>query len=293
MPENVCHPVRSIVMRRKKTNFPCHRRGRWRVIHSRRLFVFDPINKLRFLIDTGADISVVPRIYYRHQPPDHNSNLSAANGSVIKTYGVKLLNVNLGLRKNFTHQFIVADVSKPIIGVDFLSKFELLVDLNRRTLRDNRTSLEIHATIMNHRTFNSSCFPRRESLHKPLTTISIAYPEPTIWSARKAFRGALHRDNRSFTLLQIQTIRSKSIEGCETWVSTYGWAWNLSSIHLPGSITVTYGAQERYWLEAMWGLSSVERNNNSRQIPDTPHPKLLTSTQRMYDLFKSGSCSSL
>jgi len=47
--------------------------------------------------------------------------LYAANGLVITTYGTIMLQPDLGLRKEFSWRFIVADVLKPIIGADFFS----------------------------------------------------------------------------------------------------------------------------------------------------------------------------
>ncbi|KER25763.1 hypothetical protein T265_06864 [Opisthorchis viverrini] len=68
----------------------------------------------------------------------------AANGTSIKTYGEKLLTLDLGLRRQFPWVFTVADVKKPIIGMDFLTSFGLTVDLHRRQLLDNSTTLSIN-----------------------------------------------------------------------------------------------------------------------------------------------------
>lgn len=99
------------------------------------------------MIDTGADISVVPRTFFRNLPQNRDFNLSAANGSTIKTYGTKLLTLTLGLRKQLSHTFVVADVNKAIIGADFLSKFDLMVDSKRRKIRDNSTTIEVNAIV--------------------------------------------------------------------------------------------------------------------------------------------------
>ena len=74
--------------------------------------------------------------------PDGGS-LRAANGSNIQTYGEKLLTLNIGLRRDFTFVFIVADVQYPIIGADFLSKFKINVDIHNRTLTDAETSVSV------------------------------------------------------------------------------------------------------------------------------------------------------
>lgn len=110
---------------------------------SRRLFIHDPITRLDFLIDTGADVSVIPRSCIENFNNIPELSLSAANGTRINVYGTKLMEVSLSLRRSFSHPFCVADVSKPIIGADFLSKFDLCVDLTRRRLVDSNTGLHV------------------------------------------------------------------------------------------------------------------------------------------------------
>ena len=90
---------------------------------SHRLLVTDFHSKTQFLVDTGADLCVLPRQMNRGPCEKSSYELSAANGTTIATYGAVLLTLNLGLRRDFTWRFVIADVSKPIIGVDFLSQF--------------------------------------------------------------------------------------------------------------------------------------------------------------------------
>lgn len=96
------------------------------------------INDLRsgklFLIDTGAEISVIPPSVGSRQPSD--VHLTAANGTRIKTFGPKTLNLDLGLSRTFSWTFEMADVSRSIIGADFLHYFGLLVDVRRQRLVD-------------------------------------------------------------------------------------------------------------------------------------------------------------
>ncbi|GFT28690.1 retrovirus-related Pol polyprotein from transposon opus [Trichonephila clavipes] len=49
--------------------------------------------------------------------------------------------LNLGLRRPIIWTFIIADVSSPIIGADFLKHFNLLIDLKKKRLMDVETSL--------------------------------------------------------------------------------------------------------------------------------------------------------
>ncbi|GFT25965.1 gag-pol polyprotein [Trichonephila clavipes] len=48
------------------------------------------------------------------------------------TYGMVRKELNLGLRRPLSGTFIIADVSSPIIGADFLKHFNLLIDLKKK-----------------------------------------------------------------------------------------------------------------------------------------------------------------
>lgn len=106
-----------------------------------RLFITDTINKINFLLDSGADISVLPKHFFRDYKEKNELILSAANGAKIFTYGSKSLTVDLGLRRPFTYPFVIASVDHAIIGADFLFKFDLLLDLRGRQLIDRKTLL--------------------------------------------------------------------------------------------------------------------------------------------------------
>ena len=112
-------------------------------VHNCRLFVRDTLNNLNFLVDTGADVSVLPFTLFDKNPKNINYCLSAANGTQIDTFGSKLMQVNIGLRRQFVHLFLLASVSKPILGADFLTKHKLLVDLPNKRLLDSYTSLTV------------------------------------------------------------------------------------------------------------------------------------------------------
>ena len=85
-----------------------------------------------FLVDSGADISVLPA-----SPSDlagrPSARLVAANGSTIRAFGSKSLPLKFdGLATS--HKFLVAEVKKPILGADFFSSHRLLIDLQGRRL---------------------------------------------------------------------------------------------------------------------------------------------------------------
>ena len=113
---------------------------------SKRLHVRDRISGKSFLIDTGADISLVPANPKACGKPS-SFKLFAANNSLISTYGESLLTLNLGIRRPIRWSFCIADVPHPIIGADLLSHYGLLVDLKRNRLVDPSTNVYSLAVV--------------------------------------------------------------------------------------------------------------------------------------------------
>ena len=89
-----------------------------------------------FLIDSGADVSVYPA-----SPATRSRRasgvLNAANGSSINTFGTLSLMLHFGALR-VSHPFLLAEVSKPILGSDFFIKHRLLIDLAGRSVRRQR-----------------------------------------------------------------------------------------------------------------------------------------------------------
>ena len=115
--------------------------------HSKLLYVADKGHKCRYLIDTGAAVSVLPKSCANGISDAGSLPLVAANNSTIHTYGNCKHVVDVGLKREYPWTFIVADVQQPIIGADFLINYNLLVDLRSRCLRDMRTGLAIAASL--------------------------------------------------------------------------------------------------------------------------------------------------
>ncbi|GBN12077.1 Transposon Ty3-I Gag-Pol polyprotein [Araneus ventricosus] len=98
------------------------------------------------LFDSGAAVCCYPKKLTNFKAKQ-DLELYAANGSRISTYGTIKLELDFGLRRSFIWSFLVADVSDPIIGADFLERFELLIDVRNRRLLDGRTSLFVKGTL--------------------------------------------------------------------------------------------------------------------------------------------------
>lgn len=115
---------------------------------SRRLKLFDKTSGIRFLIDTGSDVSIVPASRQDKLSAPIPFVLHAANGSEIKSFSTKFITTDLGLRRRFTWNFLVSDVSHAIIGADFLAHFGLLIDMRNRSLIDVKTNLRSAGELM-------------------------------------------------------------------------------------------------------------------------------------------------
>ena len=110
------------------------------------LAAFEISNKtLEFLIDTGSSISIIPH----HLLQTLNCNLApttvtlkSADNKPIKVHGECSLQLsNSCLRRIYNYVFIVAEVSKPILGADFLSKYKLDVSCSDQIIIDRETKL--------------------------------------------------------------------------------------------------------------------------------------------------------
>lgn len=110
---------------------------------SRLLFVHDRANGQRYLVDSGAEVSVMPAAPVDRLACRRELSLSAANGTKIATFGSTKKLLNFGLNKKFPCTFILADVRYPIIGADFLREHGLLIDLRNRKLLEASTFCSI------------------------------------------------------------------------------------------------------------------------------------------------------
>lgn len=106
------------------------------------LFLHDSVSKEKFLIDTGAEISVYPVSGLESRTNPHGPSLVAANGSSISTFGTRRLTLHFG-SDAFTWDFVLANVSRPLLGADFLRSNALLVDLHGNRLVHASTFISI------------------------------------------------------------------------------------------------------------------------------------------------------
>lgn len=113
---------------------------------SSRLFIRDPCTDIEFLIDSGSDVSALPASKFNTNNMKIDQTVTAANGSGINTYGSKLLKTSLGFRRTYWHPYLIASVTKPILGADFLNESGLLIDIKNSKLIDPLTNTFVKGT---------------------------------------------------------------------------------------------------------------------------------------------------
>ena len=105
--------------------------------------ITDQLTDGRYLVDTGASFSLVP--HKSSAPPATEPRLTGPNGSHIRCWGEERRQLRFSGR-TFQWSFLRADVSFPILGVDFLRSNKLLVDVANNTLVDSTTGDTLRLT---------------------------------------------------------------------------------------------------------------------------------------------------
>lgn len=147
-----------------------------RLSPSRLFFVQDSICGLRFLVDTGAEVSVLPAcsIDKNYGPI---MQLQAVNGSKIDVYLRRSVTLNIGLRRTFRWIFLVSSVSHAILGADFLAHYGLLVDMAKKQILDSTTGSKVSGVVSS---IESFAFTLRHAVPEPYAALLDEFPSLTI-----------------------------------------------------------------------------------------------------------------
>ena len=103
---------------------------------NRLFYTRDRVSRRRFLVDTGAEVSVLPATRADKYSNKQGVKLTAANESRIGTFGKCTISLHFD-KQHFQWTFTVADVSQPLLGADFLRAHSLLVDVKGQQLIDS------------------------------------------------------------------------------------------------------------------------------------------------------------
>ena len=159
------------------------------------------VSPISFLVDTGSTVSLIPLHLAKSLHcvlSQTQINLRAADNRCIKVHGQTMLNVtNKSFRRSFLFAFIVADVYRPILGTDFLSKFGITVDCAQRVIIDSTTKL--CAECFSSPVSNFSSFQISYPSHFPPSVIalfdrfpSLIMPEQVDFSKQPTTQKAKH-----------------------------------------------------------------------------------------------------
>ncbi|GFS24617.1 retrovirus-related Pol polyprotein [Elysia marginata] len=108
--------------------------------HDPQLFLTHLNTGRRFLVDTGAPVSVIPPTWFDRHHGQHGPPLQAANETSISTYGSQTVSLRFN-ETTYDARLIIADVKRPLLGADFFRRHNLLVDLNGQRLIEADTYL--------------------------------------------------------------------------------------------------------------------------------------------------------
>ena len=91
-------------------------------------------NRRSFLVDCGADESVLPASAADRQHRLPSTPLIASNSTLIKTWGKLDSSILLSKGHAFTQEFHIANTTDPILGADFFASNRLAIDMASKRL---------------------------------------------------------------------------------------------------------------------------------------------------------------
>ncbi|GFU86145.1 hypothetical protein TNCV_368031 [Trichonephila clavipes] len=118
-------------------------------------------------VNRGSGICYYHR-RYKEQARKCVSPCAFVQKNEIPAYGMVRKELNLGLRRPFIWTFIIADVSSPIIGADFLKHFNLLIDLKKKSNPSLISKSASHGTVHHIITTGPPVTARPRRLHPKL-----------------------------------------------------------------------------------------------------------------------------
>ena len=99
--------------------------------------------KFNFVVDTGSSVSIIPPNLINGTTINASPvKLSSADGKCITCHGESIIDVSIpALRRKYNWNFVIADTCNALLGADFLSHFNILVDCKAKKIIDKITSL--------------------------------------------------------------------------------------------------------------------------------------------------------
>ena len=96
--------------------------------HRRAVRLNQKVDGRPIIVDTGSTFSLLPARPHEKLRTPNNSLFKGAQGASIPVYGKRKIPVDIGTGRRFDHEFFVAGVEDPLLGMDFLLNHRLVVD---------------------------------------------------------------------------------------------------------------------------------------------------------------------
>ena len=138
------------------------------------------------IVDTGASVSILPSKYSAglilNPTPAH---LSSATGESIACRGETVVDILIPqLRRVFKWTMIVADTTHALLGLDFLSHHNLIIDCGKQKVIDNTTNFSVNVCKINYETlpvnvdFPENLPPKIQELLRSLPALTLPHQKP-------------------------------------------------------------------------------------------------------------------
>ena len=101
--------------------------------------IVDDNSQKRCLLDTGSQVSLWPPSPSSSRLPLSRIRMTAANGTPIQAFGQQRKDIKIG-GKSYPFIFLIAQVSRPILGLHFLKNFGMTINLCKGQLQNSGTS---------------------------------------------------------------------------------------------------------------------------------------------------------
>ncbi|BHF65016.1 hypothetical protein SprV_0200802500 [Sparganum proliferum] len=131
----------------------------------RTFYAHDTRSGRLFLADNGAQLSIISSTPVDHRCHNPGLFLQAVNTSPITPFGTYSLSLNNGLRRLFPWVIVGTDTSCAIIGADFLTAFNLLVDCHQSRLHDKLPTSQSRVSLPPTLPINSPSWTLNPKIH--------------------------------------------------------------------------------------------------------------------------------
>ena len=245
--------------------------------------VTDRSSRHRCLLDTGSQVSLWPLSPASPNLQRANLRLTAANGTPIKAFGYERRQININ-GKSYSFMFLIAQVSRPILGLDFLQAFRMSIDLGRRQL--------IHSGICTRFSSTSSEISGVNVVNGPASSpfLRILDDFLEVLDASLATHTSRHGvecfiNTKGPPIKTPPAFDAGKAAGSKTVLQYDDGGWHLSTFRFSVELRAPHGSQEGRNDSPVRRLQTPQRMYNRRCIPHSTCARLRVGPGRLYNIF--------